>query len=392
MTPVLAGVIVMKIKKEKLVLNYRLVTTDSELAQVCQEASNAPWLALDTEFVRTRTYYPQLGLLQLYDGKQVSLIDPLLMTDFSPFKALLTNPEQLKFLHAGSEDLEVFMHDFDCVPEPMIDTQVVAAFLGYPISCGFASLVAEHLGIELDKSESRTDWLARPLSEKQCDYAAADVLYLLPLAEVLMEKVTEAGYLEDAKDECQRVVARRQKALKPEKAYMNIHNAWQLRDEQLACLQLLAQWRLNQAKARDMAVNFVVKEEHLWKVARYLPSSLGELDALGLTGQEIRCHGKRLLSIVEQAKQLDESEYPAPVANITEQSQYKSVFKEIKAVVKDIAENEKFNAELLASRRQINQLLSIHWGLKSSTTPPELLAGWRGRLLAEPITKLLANI
>ncbi len=86
----------------------------------------------------------------------------------------------------------------------------MAAFLGYPISCGFASLVAEHLGIELDKSESRTDWLARPLSEKQCDYAA-DVLYLLPLAEILMEKVTEAGYLEDAKDECQRVVARRQK-------------------------------------------------------------------------------------------------------------------------------------------------------------------------------------
>ncbi|SUC31504.1 Ribonuclease D [Providencia rettgeri] len=80
------------------------------------------------------------------------------------------------------------------------------------------------------------------------------------------------------------------------------------------------------------------------------------------------------------------------MANITEQSQYKSVFKEIKAVVKDIAENEKFNAELLASRRQINQLLSIHWGLKSSATPPELLAGWRGRLLAEPIAKLLASV
>ncbi len=96
------------------------------------------------------------------------------------------------------------------------------------------------------------------------------------------------------------------------------------------------------------------------EVARYLPGSL-ELDALGLTGQEIRCHGKRLLAIVEQAKQLDENQYPTPV-EYTEQSQYKSLFKEIKAVVKDIAENEKFNAELLASRRQINQLLSIHWG------------------------------
>ncbi len=378
-----------KYKEEKFVLNYRLVTTDSELAEICQQASEAPWVALDTEFVRTRTFYPQLGLLQLYDGKNVSLIDPLSITDFSPFKALLTNKAQIKFLHAGSEDLEVFLHDFECVPEPMIDTQIVAAFLGYPISCGFASLVAEHLDVELDKSESRTDWLARPLSEKQCDYATADVLYLLPLAKILMQKVTDAGYLDDAKDECKRVVARRQKTLKPEKAYLNIHNAWQLRDEQLACLQLLAAWRLDQAKARDMAINFVVKEEHLWKVARFLPSSLGELDGLGLSGQEIRCHGKRLLSIVEEAKRLDESQYPDPVANITEQSQYKSIFKEIKEVVKNIAENEKFNAELLASRRQINQLLSVHWGIKEMSTQPELLDGWRGKLLAEPISKLL---
>ncbi|CAK7051454.1 MAG: Ribonuclease D [Providencia sp.] len=141
-----------------------------------------------------------------------------------------------------------------------------------------------------------------------------------------------------------------------------------------------------------MAINFVVKEEHLWKVARFLPGSLGELDSLGLTGQEIRCHGKRLLAIVDQAKKLDASQYPAPVANITEQSEYKNLFKEIKAIVKDIAENEKFNAELLASRRQINQLLSLHWGLKTSATPPELLDGWRGKLLAKPISKLLTNV
>lgn len=175
----------------------------------------------------------------------------------------------------------------------------------------------------------------------------------------------------------------------PALAYRNITNVCQLKNEQLACLQMLAEWRLNQAKARDMAINFVVKEEHLWKVARYLPGSLGELDALGLTGQEIRCHGRRLLSIVEKAKQMDESEYPPTVANLNEQPQYKTLFKEIKSVVKEIAEHEKFNAELLASRRQINQLLSVHWGIKSIPNQPELLDGWRGRMLAEPITKLL---
>lgn len=327
--------------EENPVLNDQLITTHSALIDVCQQAKNAKWLVLDTEFIRTRTYYPQLGLLQLYDGERVSLIDPLLIDDLSPFKQLLQDTNIVKFLHAGSEDLEVFLHDFGCVPEPLIDTQVLAAFIGHPISCGFAALVAEYLGVVLDKSESRTDWLARPLSEKQCEYAAADVLYLLPLAEKLMAQVTEAGYLESAKDECRRIVQRRQEITLPENAYRDISNAWQLKGKNLACLKMLAGWRLQQARERNLAINFVVREENLWKVARYLPSSLAELDALGLSGQEIRCHGKRMLAMVEQAQQLDEAEYPDSVANLIEQPGYKQAFKEIKARVKEISEAEK---------------------------------------------------
>ena len=377
--------------EENPVLNDQLITTHAALVDVCQQAKNAKWLVLDTEFIRTRTYYPQLGLLQLYDGERVSLIDPLLIDDLSPFKQLLQDTNIVKFLHAGSEDLEVFLHDFGCVPDPLIDTQVLAAFIGHPISCGFAALVAEYLDVVLDKSESRTDWLARPLSEKQCEYAAADVLYLLPLAEKLMTQVTEAGYLESAKDECRRIVQRRQEITLPENAYRDISNAWQLKGKNLACLKMLAGWRLQQARERNLAINFVVREENLWKVARYLPSSLAELDALGLSGQEIRCHGKRMLAMVEQAQQLDEAEYPVSVANLIEQPGYKQAFKEIKARVKEISEAEKFNAELLASRRQINQLLSVHWGLKSIAGKPELLDGWRGQLLTESLTELLSH-
>ncbi|MBD2810204.1 ribonuclease D [Xenorhabdus sp. Vera] len=371
--------------------NYQLITTDVQLQSICEQAKKNARVALDTEFVRTRTYYPQLGLIQLFDGEQLSLIDPLEISQWQPLRELLTDPDVLKLIHAGSEDLEVFGNSFQCLPTPMIDTQVLAAFIGHPISCGFATLVAEYLHVELDKSESRTDWLARPLSEKQCKYAAADVYYLLPLADILLEKTEQAGYLDAAKDESNLIAQRRNEILMPECAYKDIGNAWQLRPRQLACLKKLAAWRLNQARERDLAVNFVIREENLWQVARYMPTSLGELDALGLSGQEIRCHGRRLLAMVAENRDIPEEECPSQIMNLIDYPGYRKAFKEIKAVVTQVSEPHRFSAELLASRRQINQLLYCHWKLKSLGSEPELLRGWRGKLLAEPIAEILAN-
>lgn len=394
-SPVYTGVFVFTKKsldikiQEKPVLNYQFITTNTALEDACKAASNVSQIALDTEFVRIRTYYPHLGLIQMYDGKQISLIDPLTITEWTPFVELLTNPAVLKYLHAGSEDLEVFSHQFGCVPTPMIDTQVVAAFLGYPISCGFATLVEKYENIALDKSESRTDWLARPLTEKQCQYASGDVFYLLPLAKKLIAQAQEAGYMDAIVDECEMIAERRQETVSPELAYRDIGNAWQLRGQQLACLKMLAQWRLNQARARDMALNFVVREEHLWSVARYLPTSLAELDALSLSGQEIRCHGRRLLDFVAKAKQIKDEDCPEPIGNLIEQPNYKKAFKAIKTVIQEVSEGQRYNPELLASRRQINQLLNIHWKIK--TGKPELLSRWRKALLAEKITAILAQ-
>ncbi|MDX7988046.1 ribonuclease D [Xenorhabdus sp. 12] len=370
--------------------NYQLITSDAQLQTICEQAKKHARIALDTEFVRIRTYYPQLGLIQLFDGENLSLIDPLEISQWQPFKDLLTDPNVLKLIHAGSEDLEVFGNSFQCLPTPLIDTQVLSAFIGHPISCGFATLVSEYLHVELDKSESRTDWLARPLSEKQCKYAAADVYYLLPLADILLAKTEQTGYLEAAKDESDLISERRKEILMPECAYKDISNAWQLRPKQLACLKKLAGWRLNQARERDLAINFVIREENLWQVARYMPTSLGELDALGLSGQEIRCHGRRLLAMVAETRDIPDEECPAQIMNLVDYPGYRKAFKEIKSLIAQVGENHQFSTELLASRRQINQLLSWHWKLKSSENQPELLRGWRGKLLAEPIAEILA--
>lgn len=368
-----------------------MITTNEALAALCEVAGTKDAVALDTEFVRTRTYYPQLGLIQLFDGEQLALIDPLAITDWTAFRTLLSDTRVTKFLHAGSEDLEVFLNAFGMLPQPMIDTQILAAFCGRALSWGFASMVEEFTGLAIDKSESRTDWLARPLTERQCDYAAADVWYLLPIALKLMAETAQAGWLEAALDECRLMMQRRQEILAPEDAWREISNAWQLRTRQLACLRLLADWRLRKARERDLAVNFVVREENLWAVARYMPGSMGELDSIGLSGSEIRFHGKTLLALVAQAQALPEESLPEPLLNLIDMPGYRKAFKEIKTLVQGVSEAKGLSAELLASRRQINQLLNWHWKLKTLPALPELISGWRAELMADRLKTLLAQ-
>lgn len=370
-------------------MNYQLIDTDQQLAVVCQAALEYDAVALDTEFVRTRTYYPQLGLIQLFDGQTLTLIDPLHITDWQPFITLLTDSGVIKYLHAGGEDLEVFLNRFSVLPSPMVDTQILAAFLGYPMSLGFAAMVAQFTGVELDKSESRTDWLARPLTERQCEYAAADVGYLLPIAGQLHQQARDQQVLDKALSECAMLCERRKDIQPAAQAWCEISQAWQLRPRQLAALQKLAEWRLDYARRKDMAVNFVVKEENLWKVARYLPGSLGELQQLGLAGPEIRFHGQTLLRLVAEAQDIAEDQLPAPIKNLIDCPGYKTLFKELKSCIKTISERSGFSQELLASRRQINQVLSEHWHIKPRSKTPELLKGWRGELMGQEITAII---
>lgn len=369
---------------------YQLITDNATLQQVCQRARTRREVALDTEFIRIRTYYPQPGLIQLGDGETVALIDPLTITDWQPLCALLQDPQVMKYLHAGGEDLELFAHYFQAVPAPFIDTQILAAFAGYSLSCGFAQLVSAISDVTLDKSEARTDWLARPLSERQCCYAAADVWYLLPAARQLTEEVTRRGWLTAACEESQRLVERRQCQIKSENAWQDIKNAWQLQPRQLACLQRLAAWRLREARRRDLAVNFIVREAALWEVARWLPASLKELEALTLSRAEIRCHADTLLACVAEAQQVPEDMLPAPAVNVTRLPGYQKLFKAIKAVVREVSERCQLSEELLASRRQINQVIKAHYRI-ADVPAPVLFTGWRAALLREPLSALLAE-
>lgn len=371
-------------------MNYQIITQVSELETVCQQARERDVVMLDTEFVRTRTYYPQLGLIQLFDGDTLSLIDPVALEEMTAFVELLKDASVMKVLHACGEDLEVFQNAFGCTPVPMVDTQIMAAFLGHGLSTGFATLVAEYQGLELDKSESRTDWVARPLSQKQLEYAAADVYYLYPLYDKLLAEVQQAGWWEAAQQESDLLVQKRIRTANIDNAYLDIKGAWQLRPSELAILKPLATWRIEYAMKNDLALNFVFKDTDLLTIARLGIRSPQRMEQEGMDPRSVRRHGGRIAGIVKRAQQTPAEQYPEKIERLMDLPGYKQLFKKLKDEVKHVSQNTGLASEFLASKKQLNQVISWVWRKeRDSVRLPDVMQGWRKPLFGEKLDSLI---
>ena len=375
--------------------HFSLITTNTELSEICLLAQQQNIVALDTEFIRISTYFPKLGLIQLYDGKRVSLIDPLMITDFSPFVKLLADSHVLKVLHSCSEDLLVFLQEFNQLPTPMIDTQIMARFLGLGMSAGLAKLVQQYLNIKIDKGATRTDWIKRPLSKIQLQYAAGDVWYLLPLCHILQQELSQTPWLKAVKEDSELALIKTYKLKERDanKAYLNIPNAWKLNPLELARLKVLAKWRQNIAVKRNLALSYIVKSEHLWKVAKYNPRNIAEMLELGLTHNEIRIYGKKILQLLVQASQISPNNYPQKIVRISEDPRYKQTIRSLQEQVTALTPGG-LSPEIIASKRTLEEL--IKWVWKKECSPnklPELLIGWRkqiGDILVKEI-KIITN-
>ncbi|MGO1246429.1 MAG: ribonuclease D [Oceanisphaera sp.] len=360
-------------------MTYTLITDNQHLIDACD--TDATVLALDTEFIRTRTFYAKPGLYQLFDGQKTLLIDPVAVSDLSPLWRLLHDPNRVSILHSGSEDIELLHHQSGAIPAQVHDTQLAAAFLGLGSQLGFAPLVEKLLGVSLDKAHSRTDWLARPLSSEQLNYAADDVIYLYPVYQMLMEQLAEKGLSEWFEQECARVAHKRVQVLDPNLVYLDMKYVWTLDRQALAILQALCAWRLAEARRRDLAINFVVKEAHLLRIAERAPRSLDDLAKLALSPMEIRRHGDTLLKLVEQALANPEH-WPQPVKRLIDYPDYKAELARIRSLINASAEQAGISGDVIASKRIIHQYLSWKWRLgESDQVTPILLTGWRKSLL-----------
>ena len=359
--------------------HFRVISDNTALLEICNLAQQQSAVALDTEFMRVSTYFPKLGLIQLYDGERVSLVDPLAITDFSPFVALLSNPKVLKILHSCSEDLLVFLQEFDQLPRSMIDTQIMARFLGVGTSAGLAKLAQQYLNVEIDKGATRTNWIKRPLSDIQLQYAAGDVWYLLPLYHILEKELAKTPWEQAVRDDCELALSKTHKLQErdSEKAYLDIPNAWKLNPLELSRLRILAQWRQNVAIERDLALSYIVKSDNLWKVAKNNPRNTSEMLEMGLTENEVRVRGKKILQLLAQARRVSSNDYPKPIERISEDPRYKKTIRLLQEKVNSLTP-EGLTPEIVASKRTLEEL--IKWGWKydcSQDKLPELLIGWR---------------
>ena len=373
--------------------HFTVITDNTALLEICNLAQQQSAVALDTEFMRVSTYFPKLGLIQLYDGERVSLIDPLAITDFSPFIALLSNPKVLKILHSCSEDLLVFLQEFDQLPHPMIDTQIMARFLGLGTSAGLAKLAQQYLNVEIDKGATRTNWIKRPLSDIQLQYAAGDVWYLLPLYHILEKELAKTPWEQAVRDDCELALAKTHKLQErdSEKAYLDIPNAWKLNPLELSRLKILAQWRQNVGIERDLALSYIVKSDNLWKVAKNNPRNTSEMLEIGLTENEVRIRGKKILQLLAQARRISSNGYPKPIERISEDPRYKKTIRLLQEKVNSLTP-EGLTPEIVASKRTLEELIKWVWKYDCSQDKlPELLIGWR-KPIGEKLVDVLKSI
>ena len=365
--------------------DYLLIQDQISLNEFCQQAQLCQVLALDTEFVRTRTLYAELGLIQAFDGQSLVLIDPTLDLDLEPFWQLLTNTDIVKVLHSCHEDLEVFKTYAQRLPAPLFDTQIAGQFLFNGKVLGFGAAVQQELGIELDKGEARTNWLKRPLSDKQLSYAANDVKYLLPLYHSLNDKLIDANLDEYNLAEAAFKVAQKQREKDLAQLFLDFGNAWQLSPRELATLQTLSAWRLSVAQKRNLALGFVAKDATLFTLAQRRPSDMGSLKNIpGINPHEVRVHGKAMLECIAQAKQISVEDCPAKVPRLTDVPEYKQALKQLKQVVMKTAEHKGIPIEMLATKRQLNQWIKWHWQLGYADTP-DFMASWRKPILSNAL-------
>ena len=354
-------------------MNYLWVSSQDELSAAIEACSQGDWVAVDTEFMRTDTYYPKVGLLQLGTPQDNFLIDPLAISDVSPIVALLEDSSVLKVLHSGSEDFEVFRRWLSVSPAPVFDTQVAAAALGYGYAMGYQKLIETMMNETIPKGETRSDWLQRPLTASQCAYAAQDVHYL---AMVFPRMLSELDQLERRSWVLQDSVPR---ATLPtmvpvEDAYKRQKGLHLLSPRALLLAQQLFEWREREARRKDRPRNRILHDEQIMNLVRAPDRSWRDLKQAGFHNRTRQRIGDDVLALVDQALATAASDLPAPLDGKripVDKKQYK----ELQAALGELAQSLKVPVEYAATRRDLEHIVRAR--SRNEVSLPATFSGWR---------------
>jgi ribonuclease D len=360
------------------------IDSSEQLAELCARWRTQSAVALDTEFMRSRTFYPLPALVQIGDGQHCYLIDNLAIEDLQPLRDLLLDKSVCKIMHSCSEDLETLDRLLGAIPEPIFDTQIAAALAGLGAGLGYAASVQQLLQIDLPKSETRSDWLQRPLSEAQKIYAALDVAWLPVMYGMLVKRLRELERLDWLQEDCAAIVKAAHNPDPPELYYQKIKGAWRLRGAQLAALQELCSWREREARAQDLPRNHVLRENICLELAQRLPKQLATLTQPGLEGRSLRLYGETLLQIIAAAAEREDVPplLPQPLSR-REGEWLKILRQEISAV----ADKLQLPQEIMVRKKELETLVQ--------SAQPELqgrLCGWRAEVIGRKLLSTLSEL
>ena len=339
-------------------MDYQLIASKEALVDFCQRISDAEYCAIDTEFVREKTYYPLLSLIQIATEDHMACIDPLSIGDSSALVTILQNRDIVKVFHSPSQDLEILYQQYGIVPCPVFDTQLAAAVLGFTHQISYAELVSEITGVLLEKKHTRADWSRRPLSTSELDYAMDDVRYLLPvyrhLHQLLKDKNRYSWIKQDLAD------------LSVESNYQpDVSALWKrlkcvqkLKAVELQIAQDLCIWREKVAQQKNRPRRWIAADDWLIEIARRKPATLDEIGALkGVSEKAIARHGQTWLNLVKEAITVDASRWPQPHKPQKLDNHQQALADCLMALCREIAHQNDIALAALVTRKDIESLI-----------------------------------
>lgn len=359
-----------------------VMIADSEALAACaRRLAAAPWLVVDTEFLRERTYYAQLCLVQIASADEIALLDTLAIDDLQPLAALMANPDVIKVFHAADQDIEVLQQALGAAPEPVFDTQIAAALAGMDGQISYARMIEDLLDTHLAKTQTRTDWSRRPLSTQALEYAADDVRYLAVAYPMLRDRLCALDRLSWVEADSQALAATASQPVEPGAAWRRLKSWHRLQPAQQQVLAALAEWRENEAMQANRPRKWVLSDDALLALARQQPVAADQLDTIqGVPPKTAKRHGTALLAAIHRGRQRQATPLAAAPQILTDAQ--KHTLKQTRKQLAAQAQQHDIPAPMLATRKDLEQLVL---GQRDVRT----LQGWRAAVAGDALLALI---
>ncbi len=363
--------------------DYEYIDNAAALADFCAVLESASCCAIDTEFIRESTYYPELALIQVASEERLACIDPLALDDLAPLAELLNEPKLVKVFHSSSQDLEILYQKFGRVPAPVFDTQLAAAVLGYNHQISYADLVQEITGVGLEKKHTRANWTRRPLSRDELDYAMDDVRYLLAVYRELDDRLQQNNRRGWIEKDLRAMSDAENYRVEAESLWKRLKGVQKLRGERLQIASELCQWRERIAQRQNRPRRWIAKDDALVEIARQKPADRAALATIPELADKTRQrHGDELLQIVARAQTVDTARWPRHDKHQNLDARQSALGDCLMALCRVIADENQIALATLATRKDIDNLILNQ---KSS----RLAQGWRFAMAGEQLLEFI---